>query len=67
MTQRALPTTVLVHGFLDDAAVWDPVLALRSRRTPTVLAELAGMAGRPDADGSDADHPGSLRVTGTLG
>ena len=44
-------TTVFVHGFLDDAAVWEPVLRHRSRPTPTVSAELAGMAGRPDDEG----------------
>jgi pimeloyl-ACP methyl ester carboxylesterase len=51
MTQTTPPTTVFVHGFLDDAAVWDRVLTCRSRRTPTRVADLAGMAGRPEAGG----------------
>jgi pimeloyl-ACP methyl ester carboxylesterase len=51
MTQNAPPTTVFVHGFLDDATVWDPVLERRAARTPAVAADLAGMAGRPEAPG----------------
>ena len=51
MPQNTPLTTVFVHGFLDDAAVWTPVLHQRARPTPAVVAELAGMAGRPDAAG----------------
>lgn len=51
MMQSTSVTTLVVHGFLDDGAVWDPVLGSRTRRSPAVVAELAGMAGRPDAAG----------------
>ena len=51
MPQTTPLTTVFVHGFLDDAAVWEPVIRHRTRRTPTVVADLAGMAGRPDDGG----------------
>ncbi len=51
MPQDTPLTTVFVHGFLDDAAVWQPVIRRRARQTPTVSAELAGMGGRPDDDG----------------
>jgi pimeloyl-ACP methyl ester carboxylesterase len=51
MTLDSCVTTVFVHGFLDDGAVWDRVRVARARQTPTVVAELAGMAGRPDAPG----------------
>jgi pimeloyl-ACP methyl ester carboxylesterase len=51
MTQDAPPTTLYVHGFLDDAAVWDPVRGHRTTGGPAVVADLAGMAGRPDAAG----------------
>ena len=52
MTQRGAPTTVFVHGFLDDAAVWRHVVEARSRPTPVALVDLAGMSGRPDGPGS---------------
>ncbi|GLZ55548.1 alpha/beta hydrolase [Actinomycetospora sp. NBRC 106378] len=48
---QAAPTTVFVHGFLDDGAVWRPVIDRRAHGTPTAVAELAGMGGRPRADG----------------
>lgn len=51
MTPRGAPTTVFVHGFLDDAAVWRQVVDARARRTPVALVDLAGMGGRPDAAG----------------
>ena len=51
MPQDTPLTTVFVHGFLDDAAVWQPVIRRRARQTPTVSAELAGMGGRPDGEG----------------
>ncbi|WP_018334754.1 alpha/beta fold hydrolase [Actinomycetospora chiangmaiensis] len=50
MTQTG-PTTVFVHGFLDDGAVWRRVIDQRARPTPTAVAELAGMSGRPEAAG----------------
>lgn len=49
---RAPATTVFVHGFLDDGAVWDPVMRALSDIGPTPLVvELAGMAGAPDVAG----------------
>ena len=46
------PTAVLVHGFLDDGDVWDPVVAELSGTGPApVVVELAGMAGAPDVPG----------------
>lgn len=48
---HAAPTTVFVHGFLDDGEVWREVIDRRTRATPTVVADLAGMGGRPRADG----------------
>lgn len=51
MTQRGAPTTVFVHGFLDDAAVWRHVVEARARPTPVALVDLAGMSGRPDDPG----------------
>jgi alpha-beta hydrolase superfamily lysophospholipase len=45
-------TVVFVHGFLDDSATWDEVVAnLKTPDLDTVRLDLAGMAGRPDAPG----------------
>ncbi|GAA4539278.1 alpha/beta hydrolase [Pseudonocardia xishanensis] len=45
-------TLLLVHGFLDDARVWDGVTAALTSPGPTTVAvDLAGMSGRPDEPG----------------
>lgn len=53
MVEDAVGLTVLfVHGFLDDAATWDDVVAdLNTPDLVTVRVDLAGMCGRPDAPG----------------
>ena len=49
---RNMPTAVLVHGFLDDGAVWAPVVAALPAGAPAPLVvELAGMAGAPSVAG----------------
>ncbi|WP_205346808.1 alpha/beta fold hydrolase [Pseudonocardia broussonetiae] len=46
------PFLVLVHGFLDDAAIWQPVLdELGASGKEAVAVDLAGMSGRPDEPG----------------
>ena len=49
---RVTPTPVLVHGFLDDGAVWAPVVAALPATAPSpIVVELAGMAGAADVPG----------------
>jgi pimeloyl-ACP methyl ester carboxylesterase len=41
-------TFVFVHGFLDDAAVWHPLIAaLHVPNSQSRAVDLAGMSGRP--------------------
>lgn len=52
MVNADRPTVVLVHGFLDDAAVWRPVRAILDRHgIATEAIDLAGMSGLPAAPG----------------
>jgi len=50
--QKTQPTFVFVHGFLDDAAVWRPLIAaLHVPDSQSRAVDLAGMSGarrRPD-------------------
>ncbi|GAA4550329.1 alpha/beta hydrolase [Pseudonocardia xishanensis] len=52
MVNADRPTVVLVHGFLDDAAIWRPVQAILDRRgIPTEAIDLAGQSGSPTEPG----------------
>ncbi|TRW89157.1 alpha/beta hydrolase [Mycolicibacterium sp. 018/SC-01/001] len=42
------PTLVLVHGFLDDSTVWDPLITALSGRTGTARYDLPGFGARVD-------------------
>ena len=46
--QKTQPTFVFVHGFLDDAAIWRPVIAaLHTPDSQSRTVDLAGMSGCP--------------------
>jgi esterase len=50
--QKTPPTFVFVHGFLDDAAVWRPLIAaLHVPDSQSRAVDLAGMSGRPQEAG----------------
>ncbi|GAA4701521.1 hypothetical protein GCM10023215_45570 [Pseudonocardia yuanmonensis] len=52
MVSADRPTVVLVHGFLDDAAIWRPVRTILDRRgIATEAIDLAGMSGLPAEGG----------------
>ncbi|MFF0190198.1 alpha/beta fold hydrolase [Streptomyces sp. NPDC005244] len=46
------PTAVLVHGYLDDGAIWNSVRAVLDEQSiPSIAFELAGMGGRASDQG----------------
>ena len=50
--EKTPPTFVFVHGFLDDAAVWRPLIAaLHVPNSESRAVDLAGMSGRPQEAG----------------
>jgi pimeloyl-ACP methyl ester carboxylesterase len=50
--QKTPPTFVFVHGFLDDAAIWRPLIAaLHTPESHSRAVDLAGMSGRPQEAG----------------
>jgi pimeloyl-ACP methyl ester carboxylesterase len=50
--QKTQPTFVFVHGFLDDAAVWRPLIAaLHVPDSQSRAVDLAGMSGCPQEAG----------------
>jgi len=50
--QKSPPTFVFVHGFLDDAAVWRPLIAaLHVPTSQSRAVDLAGMSGCPQEAG----------------
>jgi esterase len=50
--QKTPPTFVFVHGFLDDAAIWRPLIAaLHVPDSASRAVDLAGMSGRPQEAG----------------
>jgi pimeloyl-ACP methyl ester carboxylesterase len=51
-TAETPPTFVFVHGFLDDAAIWRPLIAaLHTPESQSRPVDLAGMSGRPQEAG----------------
>lgn len=44
-----MTTALFIHGFLDDASVWDGVVAALAETVPTVRYELPGFGARTDA------------------
>ena len=50
--EKGPPTFVFVHGFLDDAAIWRPLIAaLHVPDSQSRAVDLAGMSGRPQEAG----------------
>ena len=50
--QKTSPTFVFVHGFLDDAAIWRPLIAaLHTPNSESRAVDLAGMSGCPKEAG----------------
>jgi pimeloyl-ACP methyl ester carboxylesterase len=50
--QETQPTFVFVHGFLDDAAIWRPLIAaLHTHDSQSRAVDLAGMSGCPQEAG----------------
>ena len=62
-TISGAPTVLFIHGFLDDHAVWDSVIASLENDVNTVSYDLPGFGSRADAVGDPGDL--SLRSLAT--
>jgi pimeloyl-ACP methyl ester carboxylesterase len=54
-TPNAAPTVLFIHGFLDDATVWDGVIASLAGKLNTVRFNLPGFGTRSAAPGDPAE------------